>query len=91
MTGSVKRTGDEVARLNDKRRPARTLGVLATLSLIFGILGMGEIFEDTLRVARNSVFPADAKSVFDRQKREAPPRTVPRPERQPSRGPSIER
>ena len=60
MTGSVKRTGDEVARLNDKRRPARTLGVLATLSLIFGILGMGEIFEDTLRVARNSVFPADA-------------------------------
>jgi hypothetical protein len=42
-------------------------------------------------IAERAVSPADARRVFDRQKREAPQRTVPRPERQPSRGPSIER
>ena len=42
-----------------QRRGWRTLAVIAVLGLLFGVLQMGEIGEDSLRIARNRLNPAN--------------------------------
>ena len=54
------RAGKDSIRLASQQRFARTLAVLAVLGLLFGLAGMGEIAEDSLRVARNRLTPANA-------------------------------
>jgi EAL domain-containing protein (putative c-di-GMP-specific phosphodiesterase class I)/CHASE2 domain-containing sensor protein len=41
-------------------RTAPTLAVMGLVGLLFGLVGMGEIAEDFLRVARNRMMPANA-------------------------------
>lgn len=42
------------------RRPWRMLAICLVLSLLFGLVGMGEPLENTLRVARNKANPVAA-------------------------------
>ena len=54
------RTGGDSARPSGQQRTTRTLGIIAVLGLVFGLVGMGEVVEDMLRVARNNVNPINA-------------------------------
>ena len=60
MKAKAKGAGGDTARLTDQQRTTRTLGIIAVLGLLFGLVGMGEVFEDSLRVARNGLNPVDA-------------------------------
>ena len=53
------RTGDDPARRADQQRTTRTLGIIAVLGLVFGLIGMGEVVEDMLRIARNNLDPVN--------------------------------
>ncbi len=54
------RNGGKSARPAGQQRTARTLGIIAVLGLLFGLVGMGEVVEDMLRVARNNASPIAA-------------------------------
>ena len=54
------RTGGDSARPSGQQRTTRTLGIIAVLGLVFGLLQMGELIEDSLRVARNRLDPVNA-------------------------------
>ena len=46
--------------INGPRRPWRMLAISLVLSLLFGLVEMGELAEDGLRVARNRTMPVEA-------------------------------
>ena len=54
------RTGGDSARPAGQQRTTRTLGIIAVLGLVFGLVGMGEVVEDMLRIARNNLNPINA-------------------------------
>ena len=54
------RTGGDSARPTGQQRTTRTLGIIAVLGLVFGLVGMGEVVEDMLRIARNNLNPINA-------------------------------
>ena len=54
------RTGGDSARPSGQQRTTRTLGIIAVLGLVFGLVGMGEVVEDMLRIARNDLNPINA-------------------------------
>ncbi len=60
MKAKAKGAGGETVRLTGQQRTTRALGVIAVLGLLFGLLGMGEVVEDSLRVARNNMNPINA-------------------------------
>ena len=70
------RTGGDSARPVGQQRTTRTLGIIAVLGLVFGLVGMGEVVEDSLRVARNRLNPINASGdivlvgIDDRSQRE---------------------
>ena len=43
------RTGGDSARPSGQQRTTRTLGIIAVLGLAFGLIGMGEVVEDSDR------------------------------------------
>lgn len=60
MKATALSRGGDPTRPADQQRTTRTLGVIAVLGLLFGLVGMGEVLEDSLRVARNRLTPINA-------------------------------
>ena len=60
MKATAMPKGGHPTRPADQQRTTRTLGVIAVLGLLFGLVGMGEVVEDMLRIARNNLNPINA-------------------------------